>query len=428
MLTIITLTGARPEGFALLCKWMKRQTYKGKVRWIVVDDCDPITPISAPKGWIVDWIRPADKWREGMNTQARNMREALSVTPDDAKVLFIEDDDWYAPDYLEVMDKALTDNDIVGQSLSRKWNINSRMARESKDRRQASLCCTGVKGRALSRFRSIAQRGPRLMDIELWRSSCGLLLDGCRVVSLKCLPGRGGIDSGHRANFGDISDPDGEMLREWIGEDADEYLALTPREFRKPLTKIGSRRRSMGRTRDGEIARYVEAHDDPKRRMHMGARRKADVVNIIGALPAGSLLDVGTGEGEALAIAENAGHTARGCDANPKVANDKVVTCAAHELPFDDGSFDHVTCFDVLEHLIEEDIRPALREMSRVARKTVTVSASERPSPDGRGGDFHISKRPKAAWLRVIRECWGADAKIIGTAGSSPAFQVVKKD
>ena len=151
------------------------------------------------------------------------------------------------------------------------------------------------------------------------------------------------------------------------------------------------------------------------------------MTRIIHALPKGSLLDVGTGGGEALDIARSAGHTPHGCDANPKVASESVTTCAAHSLPFDDGSFDHVTCFDVLEHLIEDDIRPALREMFRVARETVTVSASERPSPDGKGGDFHISRRPKAQWFALIRECWGEGTRIIGEAGASPAFQVVKQ-
>ena len=93
----------------------------------------------------------------------------------------------------------------------------------------------------------------------------------------------------------------------------------------------------MKRTREGEIARYVEAHDDPKRRMHMGRRRLEDVRRILEGLPRGSLLDVGTGGGECLDMAASIGHKPTGCDANPKVASDRVVTCCAHSLPFDDG-------------------------------------------------------------------------------------------
>jgi hypothetical protein len=60
-----------------------------------------------------------------------------------------------------------------------------------------------------------------------------------------------------------------------------------------------------------------------------------------------------------------------------------------------------------------------------VAKISVTVSASETPSIY-RGRDLHISRRPKAQWLEIIRECWGPGAVCIGTAGRSPAFQVRK--
>ena len=427
-LTIITLTGARHEGFSLLARCLQRQTYTGPVRWIVVDDCDPMTRIPKMHGnWVVDIIRPRERWKHGQNTQARNMREALSIIPEDATVLVCEDDDHYQPGYLQYMADALQTRELVGLGLSRKWNLASRRAHEVFNPRMASLCCTGMRGKALSRFRRIAQRGPRLMDVELWRSGLGVPMHGEFVTSLKCLPGRGGIDSGHQERFGTLSDPDGSLLRQWIGDDADDYLALSPVPLKHGRRSIFTRKQDMKRTREGEIARYVEAHDDPKRRMHMGRRRVEDVRRILEGLKPGTLLDVGTGAGECLDMAFGLGHEAKGCDANPKVASDRVVTCCAHSLPFDDGLFDHVTCFDVLEHLTEDDIRPALREMFRVARQTVTVSASELPSPDGKGGDFHISKRPKAQWLALIRECWGAGTQEFGTAGRSPAFRVTKE-
>ena len=93
-------------------------------------------------------------------------------------------------------------------------------------------------------------------------------------------------------------------------------------------------------------------------------------------------------------------------------------------LPFDDRSFDNVTCFDVLEHLTEEDLPKALGEMARVAKRTVTVSASERPSIF-KGRDLHISKRPKAKWIELFKSVWG-QVQVIGNAGASPAFRLIK--
>ena len=431
ILQVVTPTGGRPEGFALCQRWLRAQTYSGHVNWFIVDDCDPQTIVQPmPKNWTVEVIRPDVKWKLGQNTQARNMMLLLSKIDSELPVVFVEDDEVYAPSWLQRVSDALETHDLVGQAVSRKYNIATRRAMDKTYSDRSSLCSTAVRGAALRRFRSIAQRGPLLMDMELWKKRQNfILLDGADVVSMKCVPGRAGIDSGHFASFGEIEDPTGSLLREWIGASANEYLALAPNTPRHRFSRwreASKGKHAMKHTREGEVARYIEAHDDPKRRMHMGRRRLEDVRRILEGLPRGSLLDVGTGGGECLDMAASIGHEPTGCDANPKVASDRVVTCCAHSLPFDNGSFDHVTCFDVLEHLTEDDIRPALREMFRVARQTVTVSASELPSPDGKGGDFHISKRPRAQWLALIRECWGAGTQEFGTAGRSPAFRVVK--
>jgi ubiquinone/menaquinone biosynthesis C-methylase UbiE len=181
---------------------------------------------------------------------------------------------------------------------------------------------------------------------------------------------------------------------------------------------------SVRDNRDEEIARYVEHYKSPK--YGMGQRRQADVQRILQDLRRGSLLDVSTGRGETLRFAKSLGFSpVQGTEVVPELLNDEVVFAQAHSLPFPDNSFDHVTCFDVLEHLVEADIRPALQEMYRVARISVTVSASERPSVFG-DVDLHISKRPAPEWHRLIRDCWDKNTKRIGKAGGSPAFQVIK--
>jgi SAM-dependent methyltransferase len=174
-------------------------------------------------------------------------------------------------------------------------------------------------------------------------------------------------------------------------------------------------------TRDEEIAVYVEEYKNPRYRM--GPRRQGDVARILDALPRGSLLDVGTGRGEALVMAMQFGFTpVAGTEVVPDLCGGLVVYSKAHELPFEDQSYDHVTCFDVLEHLVEEDIGPCLAHMRRIARKSCTVSASSRPSVFG-GRDLHISKRPAPEWHRLIRTFWGSNVQRIGNCGDSAAFQ-----
>lgn len=177
------------------------------------------------------------------------------------------------------------------------------------------------------------------------------------------------------------------------------------------------------RTREGEKALYAEAYKLPDYRM--GVRRKAFVRSVLQNLQVGSLLDVVAGRGETVQMAQDVGFDAHGTEVVESLLSERIVYAEGHALPFADGAFDHVTCWDVLEHLVPEDVEPTLRELYRVARKTVTVSASEEPDTAWLGVDLHPSRRPAKEWEDLMRKCWG-DVKRIGNAGRSPAFQVVK--
>ena len=50
---LITATGGRPECTALLAEYVARQTYAGPRYWLVIDDCDPPTPVPGPTGSFV---------------------------------------------------------------------------------------------------------------------------------------------------------------------------------------------------------------------------------------------------------------------------------------------------------------------------------------------------------------------------------------
>jgi len=176
--------------------------------------------------------------------------------------------------------------------------------------------------------------------------------------------------------------------------------------------------------RYAEIEHYRAAYQDPA--YGMGKRRKLDVARILGELEPGSLLDIGTGRGECLAMALAAGHfPVHGTEVVKELLGGNVLYAEAHHLPFPTGSHDYVTCFDVLEHLVEADIRPCLRDMYRVASRTCIVSASELESIHN-GRDLHISRRPRAQWLQLIAECWPGAYEFRG-AGRSPAFRVDKQ-
>lgn len=225
MLTLLTPTGARPVAFALCERWMVAQDYTGPVRWLVVDDGPEPQPVTlARDGWVVEVVRPAPAWREGKNTQARNLLAGLAYCRATDHVVVIEDDDHYAPNWLRHVAGELERAQLVGERRSRYYNLATRQGREMGNTAHASLCSTAVRGRAVDALRRSCRHG-RGIDMHLWRTFTDRhLFDGRRVTGIKGLPGRGGIGIGHSRTFEGTADPDGALLRQWIGDAAEAYL------------------------------------------------------------------------------------------------------------------------------------------------------------------------------------------------------------
>lgn len=202
---------------------MSRQTYKGDVQWIVVDDGE------TPEGCTMwqEVIRPRPYWRPGENTQCRNLMAALPYIKYD-KVIHIENDDYYHPRYLEVMDRRLDEAQLVGERSARYYNVKFRAAHVCPNDRHASLCQTGFRREIIEPFRVVCSRGHKWVDIELWKNvpvnSRMLYGHTGLCIGIKGLPGRPGIGVGHKSEgIAWIPDPDLTLLRSWIGEDAEVY-------------------------------------------------------------------------------------------------------------------------------------------------------------------------------------------------------------
>jgi SAM-dependent methyltransferase len=114
---------------------------------------------------------------------------------------------------------------------------------------------------------------------------------------------------------------------------------------------------------DGTIPEHVMSH--------LTARRVALACSLV---PGGRVLDVGCGTGRFLdALPERFAGT--GVDVSAEMLERALakgldtVHASGDELPFEDASFDLVTTFAVLHHVIDpERVRGTLREMARVVR------------------------------------------------------------
>jgi hypothetical protein len=230
-LFLLTTTGGRPFAWSLCQRMMEAQTFRGEVTWIIVDDCMSASQITISRSWSLEICRPRPFWSEGQNTQVRNLRAGLAAVPPDGRVVIIEDDDWYAPEYLEAVHDWLLTHDLVGECQARYYNVATRRYGLCRNSEHASLCSTAVKGTGLLALRHVVANAADFVDVDLWetvrrsRSACAIALHQTDyVVGIKGLPGRHGIGIGHTPEFG-TQDPDGAVLRGWVGNEfAAEYF------------------------------------------------------------------------------------------------------------------------------------------------------------------------------------------------------------
>lgn len=199
---------------------MSQQTYAGHVRWIVVDDGEIPEPWDFSRnGWSFELIRRKPFWKHGQNTQAANLRAALAVVSDDEQVACIENDDYYAPTWLERIAEELKTAELVGQGWNCYYHAQTGAVRINDNSTHASLCASAFKGEALALFRRQCERAPLLIDVPMWKHANNRrVFKDMLVVGIKGMPGRNGLAGGHKMTTDQPFD-----LREWIGNDAEAY-------------------------------------------------------------------------------------------------------------------------------------------------------------------------------------------------------------
>ena len=236
MITLITPTGGRQEVFSICQHYMARQTFKGEMQWIIVNDVEEPVQFSdelLQQKHIKPELYVGPKlWRQGINTQRYNMDEAIKHVKGDV-VFVIEDDDWYAPNYIEMQLFFLSRFDIVGQANSHYYNMGERKYKEWKNYTHTSLCETALRASKLDLLDRAVNSGQLFFDVALWQIVINekhkyLLYDHIGLVhGLKGLPGKQGIGGGHFPDGSFTRDPNVQVLKEWVGlEDLQLYLNL----------------------------------------------------------------------------------------------------------------------------------------------------------------------------------------------------------
>jgi hypothetical protein len=202
MITLITPTCDRPEAFSLCEFWMSRQTYDGEIQWIVVDDGN--TPVCTTQGQ--EYIR-REPGSATQHSLKQNFLEGLKHSKGD-KIFVIEDDDYYAPEYIETLANELNNYNLVGLKnhifyylSSRSWynfpNYNSKNPKIPI----SHLCRTAFNSCLKDNIINIVSNispGATYVDREIWtniehnKNFYNNKFNNLLSIGIKNMPGKSG--------------------------------------------------------------------------------------------------------------------------------------------------------------------------------------------------------------------------------------------
>lgn len=225
MIALITPTGARPSQINMCRYFMQHQTYTGAVVWIILDDCLPLTTNEITADFRANWtiikLYPHPPWRQGTNTQARNIAEGINclminyLETDIEAIFIIEDDDYYRPVYLERMMARLQNYKVLGEMNTVYYNVMYRTYFINRNTSHSSLFQVALRPEMIPLFKSCYLE--RFIDFKFYeklhaqeyvrRGEVGFFNENNLAIGIKGIAGRDGIGAGHGKLMNMLPDP-----------------------------------------------------------------------------------------------------------------------------------------------------------------------------------------------------------------------------
>jgi hypothetical protein len=155
---------------------------------------------------------------------------ALENVDQSDKVIIMEDDDWYSPNYLETINEGLNYYDLFGEDTTLYYHYPKKIYLRHPNTDRASLCQTGFTRNTIDLVRKICKERPNdpFLDLQLWHTNKVtkkvIHFEKPLVVSMKGLKnmGRIGASKFHRNPQGK-KDEDLSYLTSIIGKDVELY-------------------------------------------------------------------------------------------------------------------------------------------------------------------------------------------------------------
>lgn len=228
-ITLLTVTGDRLLCIHQINDYILRQSLKPD-QWLIVDDGSEHLRFENNYPFELTHIK-RQKIHDKSKSFIGNLREAI-VNIRYNKVIIVEDDDWYSPNYIQLYAQRLERYQLVGEAPARYYNVRHRCWRIWGNGSRSSFCQTAFHSSLLPTVYLCTHRGTVFVDYRLWEKdvkSKFIFKDACHCVGIKGMPGRKGIGAGHRPNLKKYhNDPDMKELEKWIGkEDTNFYKGLS---------------------------------------------------------------------------------------------------------------------------------------------------------------------------------------------------------
>jgi hypothetical protein len=227
-ITAITLTGDRPLPFDLCRQWISAQTVKPD-QWIIVDDGKLPMKVNGLPAY-AEYVRREPQRSDPQHTMILNLKEALKKVTGEY-IIILEDDEYYAPAYIEEMVKRLNQHEVVGIGNSKYYHIAGGYF-TNENMNHASFAQTAFRNNKIPVLEATFN-GDCFVDIRFWKKANGFVFDDGEenplYVGIKGLPGRPGIGNGHLFDNNYKKDTDHKILKKWIPKDYMSYLDILKR-------------------------------------------------------------------------------------------------------------------------------------------------------------------------------------------------------
>lgn len=229
-IAVITPTSDRPQALEILSKCMERQIQKPD-QWIIVDGSEKSSKahVNTDLDFLVFKKRKRSVTEIGPINLGRNLILGMQTLSKDIEaVLIMEDDDYYFPSYIQKCSKILEHNRVVGNCWLRYYNVAHRKWWVGKNNGPA-LHNTGFRLDLESKFLeacAVGTSGNYNIDRAFWKGLRDPISKDpfqLNMVSIKGVPGRFGLGSGHKPKSSWVADYNLVTLKNWIGKDVDLY-------------------------------------------------------------------------------------------------------------------------------------------------------------------------------------------------------------